>query len=138
MTYSYNSLSKIADMLSDDGELFDAGCSSNQIDHFIEISRNVAPKKQVCVVKNWMWWDLQFSEAEIQRISKLGLKAAMIKSDYVIEDEAGRFNDGDWVRSSCLKQFHASCLFETQNTVYLLVGSGTRKTIQWDEASRVF
>ena len=50
------------------------------------------------------------------------------------DDEAGRFLPGEWVRTSPLVSFTENCIFETKNTVYLLVGKGSRKTIPLDTA----
>ena len=87
------------------------------------------PYKPVCVVKNWMWWDLEVTEQQKQLLKENDQHAGLIKADTVIEDEAGRFRPGDWVRSSPLVNFTENCIFETKNTVYLLVGKGSRKTI---------
>ena len=138
MTDSKDDLSNLVKVFFDNGEIIDAGCETEQIDYFKKISREVAPDKLICTVQKWIWWDLELGEQDAIRLSALNLKAAMIKADCVIDDEAGRFTYGDWVRTSYLKQFHSPCLFETPNTIYLLVGAGTRKKISLENAKRFF
>ena len=96
------------------------------------------PYKPVCVVNNWMWWDLEVTDQHEQLLKQNGQQAALIKADTVIDDEAGRLRPGDWVRSSPLVSFSENCIFETQNTVYLLVGKGSRKRISLDTAIAFF
>jgi hypothetical protein len=74
------------------------------------------------------------AEQHKQLLKKSGKHAALIKADTIIDDEAGRFRPGDWVRTSPLVSFTENCIFETQNTVYLLVGKGSRKKIPLDTA----
>ncbi len=115
------------------GEYTDYGCSFEEITDYIEISKTINAYKSVCVVCDWQWWELN----SIDLIGDCGKHqkqaACAIMANYVIDDQIGRFNQGDWVRSSLLTSFHKPCLFETKNTFYLLVGPGKRKTINHNQ-----
>ena len=131
-------LKNLATAFTNNGEAFDAGCDESDIERYKLKCRELTPHKQICVVKNWMWWDLETSDMGKQFLNKNGLLAALIKADTIIDDEAGRFNPGEWVRSSPLVAFTENCICETQNTMYLLVGKGSRKTVSLDTAMAFF
>lgn len=86
--------------------------------------------KPICVIKGWVWIEWVISNrkglglyADKQRLTK-------VYGRNVIMDEQGRFPAGNWVLSSYLHHYHAEkYVFETANTLYLLVGPGFRKTI---------
>jgi len=120
------------------GEKFDAGCEINEIDHYISVCNSINPDKYVCVVKQWQWWDLDVGQKLAEIFSSVGQSPCVIKADYVIYDQVGRFNEGDWVRTSLLLRFHENCIFETPNTFYLLVSEGTRKNIDAGLAGAMF
>ncbi|MNN68811.1 hypothetical protein D3C81_1845490 [compost metagenome] len=50
----------------------------------------------------------------------------MMYADTIVLDEQNRWESGEWVRSSPLESFAHGCLFETANTVYVLLGDGRR------------
>ncbi len=131
-------LDNLVSAFNHEGDTFDAGCDESDIDLYKKKGRELLPYKSVCVVKNWMWWDLEVTEQHKQLLKKNGQHAVLVKADTVIDDEAGRFLPGDWVRSSPLVNFTENCIFETGNTVYLLVGKGSRKTISLDTAISFF
>ncbi len=131
-------LDNLVSAFNHEGDTFDAGCDESDIDLYKSKCREFLPYKSICVVKNWMWWDLEVTEEESNVLKQNGKQASLIKADTVIDDESGRFRPGDWVRSSPLVSFTECCIFETQNTVYLLVGKGSRKTISLDTAMSFF
>jgi len=96
------------------------------------------PYKKLCIVKNWQWWDLTLSDQDKKLFAQNGQVPALIKADTIIEDEADRFPRGGWVRTSPLVCFSESCIFETKNTLYLLVGNGSRKTVSLSAAVAFF
>lgn len=127
MTNKEDNLSQLVDVFYDAGDFFDGGCSENKVDFYVQKARTIDPQEPVCIVKNWIWLDLNTSPKEAQKISSLGLQAALIKSDFVIKDEAERFDQGDWVKSSYLKELHYNCLFETQHTILYAGWEGNTK-----------
>ena len=57
-------------------------------------------------------------------IRATGLEPMFMYAHCVIHDGHGRFPPGGWVRSTLCKSFDGVCLFETRNTVYVLMGNG--------------
>ena len=115
------------------GEYSDYGCCLDEIEIFIDAAKKINTSKHVCIICDWQWWDLNAEELNSNSDSDLQRYPCVIMANYVIEDQAGRFNQGDWVRSSFLTQFHQNCIFETSSAFYLLVGAGTRKSLNQDQ-----
>jgi len=44
-------------------------------------------------------------------------------------DSQRRFDVGDWMRSTFAVSFEEGFLFETRNTVYVLMGNGREKSV---------
>ncbi len=53
----------------------------------------------------------------------------MVYALNVVLDSRGRFNPGDWVRSSFQLSYKETGFFLTKNTVYILLGNGMRQKI---------
>jgi hypothetical protein len=121
-----------------DGESCDYGCHLENIEEILIIAEAIDANKQVCIIKDWQWWDLDVIENDTAENISFELLPCVIVANYVIDDQAGRYNKGDWVRSSYLKKLHQNCLFETSNTFYLLVGEGTRKALNSNKAKTDF
>jgi len=138
LTTNKEAIQSILDEFSSVGTKFEAGCKDNCVEKYISICRSINSRKQVCVVKMWQWWDLDIEGSPSDIFKETGRYPCLIKSDYVFDDLAGRFEPGEWVRSSLLINFSHSCIFETSNTFYLLVGEGTRKTVSLDLVESVF
>ncbi|MNE57091.1 hypothetical protein D3C80_1520390 [compost metagenome] len=81
-----------------------------------------------CLVGNWRWLDIEVTEQERQLLAGRYQRPSMIYSDSVVYDSSLRFPPGGWVRSTMLSRFSEGCLFQTYNTVYLLMGDGIRLT----------
>lgn len=112
-----------------EGTFFDAGCNESELDAMAEKCHEQNINKPVCAVLNWQWWDLDVCNEDKCLLEKSGRYAALINATFVLFDEAGRFSSGSWVRTSLLTNFIDNCIFETRNTYYVLVGKGTRKTV---------
>lgn len=131
-------LENLASTFYDEGYSFDAGCNEEHIERYVAMCRELMPYKKLCIVRNWQWWDLTLSDHYKKLFAQNGQIPALIKADNVIEDEAGRFPNGGWVRTSPLVRFTEDCIFETKNTLYLLVGNGSRKTVSLSAAVAFF
>ncbi|ROZ79283.1 hypothetical protein EF096_20035 [Pseudomonas neustonica] len=104
----------------------------------IALAEGTKPHKPWCIVKNWIWVDLEVSLEAQEAIQKTGYSPVMMYAHYVINDSKGRFNRGDWVRSTPLLTFAEQCLFETRNTIYVLTGEGTRKNAKPSTLMKIF
>lgn len=137
MNSSYT-LAELIHGFTEKGEAFDAGCKKAQVKEMITHCKTINYNKNICIVRAWQWWDLELENEAKEALKKDGRLPCVVKSDHIIEDYACRFNPGDWVRTSLLLKFHHNCIFETQNTFYILVGEGTRKSILTDIAMAMF
>ncbi|CEL29242.1 DUF6957 family protein [Pseudomonas fluorescens] len=86
------------------------------------------PKKAYCLVEQWTLFQANVSADDLAKIHAAGHLPLVVFAHRVIEDSRGRFQPGDWVRSSMCISFDGSILAETKNTVYVLVGPGRRLT----------
>ena len=116
---------EIADMLFAEGDNTDIGWHGEIDESLIERAREIT-NKPYCIVKDWYWWDVDIPENIILDDDKLPI---LVYSHYIIDDELKRFQVGGPVRTSLLCKFHPPAFFETGNTVYILTGKGTRKTV---------
>ncbi|WP_277587781.1 DUF6957 family protein [Pseudomonas chlororaphis] len=103
-----------------------AGWEGSQED-LICLAAKVFPGKAFCVVKQWILIDLTVTPDEKEKLTNLGLLPATIFAHEVVLDSKGRFQPQMWVRSNFGKSLTQGCMFETKNTVYLLLGAGQRK-----------
>lgn len=75
--------------------------------------------------------------ASAKSMSDMRLQPTMLYGD-VVTDSLGRFEEGDWVRSTPLVSFTQGCFFETHDTVYALLGHGVRKRAELSAMVKVF
>tara|TARA_R100000789_G_scaffold99847_2_gene107681 strand:+ start:1286 stop:1684 length:399 start_codon:yes stop_codon:yes gene_type:complete len=80
-----------------------------------------------CLVRHWIWIDLDVPDAIREELIRTQRQPVMLYAHEVVYDSLGRFNRGDWARSTPLLTFAEECLFQTRNTVYMLLGPGERK-----------
>ena len=109
--------------LLQDGQVSSAGTSLSPA----EIEALVAerfPRKAYCTVEDWLIFHVDEPAESLARVRATGLEPMFMYSHCVIYDGHGRFPPGGWVRSTLCKSFDGVCLFETRNTVYVLVGEG--------------
>lgn len=102
-------LSDVRKQLIADAVLLAGFAGSN--DAAIELAQAVFPRKPWCLVRDWVIF---------------GAAPERVYADIIVLDEQHRWEAGEWVRSSSLRSFIQDCLFETENTVYVLLGNGHR------------
>ncbi|GJB79493.1 hypothetical protein RYH74_07850 [Pseudomonas sp. LSJ-87] len=90
----------------------------------IEAAQERFPGKAFCLVKRWIIVEIPPNEVEPL---PGGIAPMLVLAHEVIYDSRGRFVPGSWVRSTYAVSFQHPCMFETRNTIYLLVGDGYRK-----------
>lgn len=93
----------------------------------ISLAATAFPSKAFCVVRQWILIDLTVTPAEAEKLKNLRLLSATLYAHQVVLDSKGRFQPAMWVRSNFGVSFSKGCMFETNNTVYLLLGSGLKK-----------
>lgn len=96
------------------------------------------PHKPFCLVRQWWWVDLTMPESVREELGRSGRQPVVLYAHSVVLDSQGRFRSGDWVRSTPLVAFSEGCFFETAHTVYVLLGTGCRKTATASTVVRIF
>jgi hypothetical protein len=116
----------------DGGLLGDPGVSLMGSELGLEAVMAAARKRYrwmpLCAVEEWIILDAVVTEAERAKVAAAGCQPIFLFAHKVVHDEQRRFEPGHWVRSSMGTAFKEGYLFETRNTVYLLLGPGHRKS----------
>jgi hypothetical protein len=84
--------------------------------------------KPYCLVENWTVFRIDVTPEELTKVHAAGQLPMIVFAHNVIEDSQGRFERGDWVRSSMCTSFDDGAVFETRNTIYILIGQGHEQT----------
>jgi len=89
-------------------------------------ARKRFPSSPYCLVRDWIWIDVDMPEKMHRLVESQGLKAVAMCAHTVIYDSAHRWGNGEFVRTSLLHAFTDGCVFRTANTAYVLLGKGSR------------
>lgn len=95
--------------------------SSGQL---IDLVRSRFPSKPYCLIQEWTIFHADLTPEEITKVSAAGHLPLFLFAHKVVEDSRRRFQAGDWVRSSMCVTFDDGVMFETKNTIYVLMGPG--------------
>ena len=118
--------------LIDDGLLGDDGTELEGCRLAIDEALNVARKRYkwmpLCAVEEWIILDAIVTDEERAKVAAAGCQPMFMFAHKVVDDEQRRFEPGHWVRSSMGTAFKDGFLFETRNSVYVLLGPGHRKS----------
>lgn len=113
------------------------GCEALTLEAQIKLA-NSLNHKPIRVLKSWKRFKIETdgNKEQILRqlqpsICKSGIY--IVYSDEVVSDSTGRVAPGGWVRSTFLVSLNASCIFETNNTNYILLGDGRDEVINLAE-----
>jgi hypothetical protein len=87
------------------------------------VSENFSDKPY-CLVEEWTVFRIDVTPEELTKVHAAGQLPMIVFAHNVIEDSQGRFQQGDWVRSSMCTNFNDGVVFETRNTIYALIGPG--------------
>lgn len=128
--------------LIDDGLLGDAGTELEGCRLSIDEALNAARKRYkwmpLCVVEEWTILDAIVTDEERAKVAAAGCQPMFMFAHKVVDDEQRRFEPGHWVRSSMGTAFNDGFLFETRNSVYVLLGPGHRKSATIKEIFSLF
>ncbi len=123
-------IAQIEKMYCGDDSYCDYGCIENNIQVMIERAKTIAPDMYYCTIANWVWVDVNYSVTDyLKRYHQQGIEPCFVRSDQIIFDEAQRPYIRNSVRSTALVEFYDNCIFRTRNTMYILVGKGSRVSI---------
>ncbi|MBI6751785.1 MULTISPECIES: DUF6957 family protein [Pseudomonas] len=110
-----------------EGEISSFGTELPQAEIEVLVSDRFG-RKPYCLVEDWLIFHVDEPPESLARVRAIGLQTMFLYSHCVTYDSQGRFPPGGWVRSTLCKSFDGVCLFETRNTVYVLVGKGREMT----------
>ncbi|QHC98428.1 hypothetical protein PspR84_28560 [Pseudomonas sp. R84] len=82
-----------------------------------------------CLVSQWTILDLEVDIEQLNALHLRGLEPVVVYALCVVLDSRGRYQRGDWVRTSFQTRYEAPGFFLTKNTVYVLLGDGKRQLI---------
>ncbi|MFJ5235183.1 DUF6957 family protein [Pseudomonas neuropathica] len=124
-------LARLQQLLSGQGEIIN-GCdlSAEEAISFVESHFGQRP---FCLVRDWTLLELEPCGTEYDALRTMGLEPILVYARSVVFDSRERFNPGDWVRSSFHLSHERTGFFFTRNTLYVLLGTGTRQRITLDE-----
>ncbi|MCF5668826.1 DUF6957 family protein [Pseudomonas marginalis] len=126
----------------DAGLLGDPGASLVGSELSLEDAMSAARKRYkwmpLCVVEEWIILDTIVTDEERAKVAAAGCQPMFMFAHKVVDDEQRRFEPGHWVRSSMGTAFNDGFLFETRNSVYVLLGPGHRKSATIKEIFSLF
>lgn len=122
------SIEKVSEFLSSEGEVINSICDDEAAG--VAMAQDLCPEKPYCSVRQWVLVDLDISDDKKALVAEQGFRPILLYAHAVVNDSACRFSPGDWVRSTLLVDLKSNCLFETRNSVYILLGAGSRKTVE--------
>lgn len=98
------------------------------LDEAVALARKRYKWMPLCAVEEWTILDAIVTDEERAKVAAAGCQPIFMFAHKVVNDEQRRFEPGHWVRSSMGTAFKDGYLFETRNTVYVLLGPGHRKS----------
>lgn len=122
----FEKIQAASDLLSSIGEARSGSIESQET--LIQLVQSRFPNKGFCIVQQWTILRAIASDADYTKIHVHGHLPLFVFAEKVILDSRGRFDYGNWVRSTMAISFQDGFLFETKNTVYVLMGDGDEKS----------
>jgi hypothetical protein len=122
----FEEIQAASELLSSNGELRSGSRESQE--SLIQLVQSLFPNKGFCIIEQWTIVRAIASDADLTKIHVHGHLPLFVFAEKVILDSRGRFDYGNWVRSTMAISFQDGFLFETKNTVYVLAGDGDEKS----------
>lgn len=131
-----NGLQEVTDLLYGEGIPMPGPVVTQE--EAIRIVRERYPYAEYCLVRDWIWIDLDVTPAQRAELVRTQRQPVLIYAHNVIYDSCRRWDVGDFVRTSYLHTFQDGFMFQTLNTVYILLGDGVRKRATLETVGRIF
>ena len=119
--------SSVEHELFQEGHISSAGTSMSRPEIEAVLAERF-PRRPYCLVEDWLLFHVDEPPESLARVRSVGLQPMFLYSHCVTYDSQGRFPPGGWVRSTLCKTYDGVCMFETRNTVYVLIGQGREQT----------
>jgi hypothetical protein len=84
------------------------------------------PNKPFCLVRDWRLIEVEVADAYKQALARDGLSPFVLYASDVVSHSTGKRQTGDWVRTTFQQSLTKGFLFESVNTVYVMLGAGLR------------
>lgn len=130
-----NELDSLANLFNEGGEVMAGSPMTDE--QALGYMRELRSYSEFCLVRDWIWIDLNVTPAQLVELENTRRQPAVIFAHSVIYDSARRWDVGDLVRTSPLHEFRDGFLFQTLNSVYVLLGDGLRKRAAVDTVGRI-
>lgn len=128
-------LNETIDLLCGDGIPI-PGAQVSQ-DEAVKIVLKRYPYAEYCLVSDWRWIDLDLTQAQLSELARTNRQPVVIYANTVIYDSQRRWDVGDFVRTSYLFKFEDGFIFQTLNSIYILIGDGIRKRASLETLGRI-
>ena len=122
----FEEIQAASELLSSIGEARSGSIESQET--LIQLVQSRFPNKSFCIVQQWTIVRAIASDTDLTKIHVHGHLPLFVFAEKVILDSRGRCDYGNWVRSTMAISFQDGFLFETKNTVYVLVEDGDEKS----------
>ncbi|MCF5714642.1 hypothetical protein ALQ33_03812 [Pseudomonas syringae pv. philadelphi] len=108
-----------------------------EFDEAVRVAEERFPGQSFCVVKEWVWLDLEAPRLVNEELAIEGKQPVMLLVFQVLFDSSTS-SKGHWFRTSPLIEFSDGMFFQTENKLYVLVGHGRRKSMSLSAVIRLF
>lgn len=107
------------------------------LEEAIRLTQEKFPDRSFCIVKEWVWLDLDASDLVVEELALEGKKPIMLLVFDVLFNSSTNFQS-HWFRSTPMMDFTDGMFFQTQSKLYVLLGNGRRKTMSLSAVVRMF
>lgn len=108
-----------------------------KLEEAIRVTREKFPDRSFCIVNEWVWLDLDAPDLVVEELALEGMKPIMLLVFDVLFDSSTNSNS-HWFRSTPMMDFTDGMFFQTQNKLYILLGSGRRTSMSLSAVVRMF
>ena len=108
-----------------------------KLEEAIRVTREKFPDRSFCIVNEWVWLDLDAPDLVVEELAVEGMKPIMLLVFEVLFDSSTNSNS-HWFRSTPMMDFTDGMFFQTQNKLYILLGSGRRTSMSLSAVVRMF
>lgn len=108
-----------------------------KLEEAIRVTREKFPDRSFCIVNEWVWLDLDAPDLVVEELALEGMKPIMLLVFEVLFDSSTNSNS-HWFRSTPMMDFTDGMFFQTQNKLYILLGSGRRTSMSLSGVVRMF
>jgi hypothetical protein len=130
-----DTLRDVVELLNGDGEPL-AGFEGDATE--AEAMATLRPSwKPYCIVSDWMLIEIEVTDEFRESLACDGLQPCVRYASNVLSHSFNERLAGDWVRSTFQRSFSDGFVFETRNTVYILMGKGLRKNASIQTVSAI-